>query len=152
MKDLRFGLIIVFISLTYLCSSQNNCNRNLEVDLNFHQDSVFRISTTENIDIYNEIKSIVFVDVPQNDYPIFRMTIECTIQKNGFVESTLIKYKNFDAEHFIEKDIQSYFNKIKRFKITGTTLINDKTTLIFILRAWQIKNEFSLFGCIQRQE
>ena len=86
MKDLRFGLIFVFISLTYLCSSQNNCYRSLEVDLNFHQDSVFRISTTENIDIYNEIKSIVFVDVPQNDYPIFRMTIECKILKNGFVE------------------------------------------------------------------
>lgn len=152
MDVIRFGIVLLTVLWSDLCIGQNNCGRNLEFDLNFCQDSVFAISKTENLALYDAVKSIVYLDIPQNDYPIFKMTIVCKVLKNGEVDSTSIKYKNFDSEIFIEKDIKCLFNKIKRFKITGMTLRNEVTTLFFILRAWQTTDRFVLFGGISRQE
>lgn len=148
----RLGLFLTAILLTNFCLAQTKYEKDLEFNLNFSSDSVIRLSKDENSELFNAVKKIVYVDLNQIEYPNFRMRISCKIDMDGEIISLSIKSFNMDTEVFIEKDMKSLFNRIKKFNITGITLNEKKTDIIFILDAWQTIDKFIFIGGLTRLE
>ena len=143
-------MILTTIILTDFCFAQNNCVKDLEFRLSFSNDSVIQFSEHENSELFNELKKIVFVDVYQTEYPIFRMQIRCEVDKRGKIISTNVKSLNFDTKSFIENDVKSLFCKIRKFSFSGISFKEKVTTIIFILDAWQDTNKFIFIGGFAR--
>lgn len=151
-KNNRLSLFLTTILLVNFCFGQTKNTDSLELNLNFSCDSVIRFSKNENYELFNAVKKVVFVDFNQNEYPIFRMQILCKIDNNGKLISLDTKSFNMDTEVFIENEMKSLFNRIKKFNITGIILNEKKTDIIFILDAWQTIDKFIFWGGLTRPE
>ncbi len=150
MKYILLGLILITIILGDFCFAQSNCVKDLEFRLNFSNDSVIRFSEHENSELFNAVKKIVFVDVYQTEYPIFKMRIWCKVDKKGQIISTNVKALNFDTKNFIDKDVKSLFCKIRKFNFSGISFKEKVTNIVFILDAWQSTNKFIFIGGFAR--
>ena len=148
----RLGLFLTAILFASFCFSQTKNVKDLEFNLNFTCDSVIRLSRNENSELFNAVKKNVFVDLNQMEYPDFRMRILCEIDMNGEIISLNTKSFNSDTEVFIEKDMKSLFNKIKKFNITGISLNEKKIYIVFILYACQTIDKLNFFGCLARSK